>query len=447
MLIRVILFLSYLLFSNSYNIYINDFGALVDGESTTDAALQNGLAFNKAVKSSCINDTIILLENETIYYIPNTDDNSEPFFENINNIVFNIDGNIILHDNISAWPLTPKNTYYHMLDIRYSSNITITGQGTIYGNGYEWWKEFALGNIVRQRPSLIEFNTSQNIIIQNITLLDSPRFNIYCYNVLNLEVRYMKIWVDIKKQNLIYKNYVSDLHDRITFPFNTDGVDFSGKNIYIHDMNISNYDDVIAVKPSKNNVEPINNQIISCTENVLVDNINVYGGVGLSVGSVSPIHNSCIKNVIFQNIYAIDPIKFIYIKTQSHKNVTQIQGYIKNITYQNMTALNPILWPIYLGPQQQKEPDGTGDGIWPNTNPYINISDIYFKNINVKNSKINPGVLRCNSSNPCYNVQFQNVTVNNNENKKLNKYICDDGVTVTGSYDLFTYPIPNNCIH
>ena len=82
MIIRFILFLSFLLFSNASNIYLNNFGALVDGESTTDAALQNGLAFNKAVKSSSMNDTIILLENETIYYIPNTDDNTEPLPNN-----------------------------------------------------------------------------------------------------------------------------------------------------------------------------------------------------------------------------------------------------------------------------------------------------------------------------------------------------------------------------
>ena len=148
--------------------------------------------------------------------------------------------------------------------------------------------------------------------------------------------------------------------------------------IWLHQVSgSSNYDDVIAVKPAKNTFEPINNQIITCTENVLVNNINVYLGVGLSIGSVSPIHNSCIKDVIFQNIYAINPIKFIYIKTENHNDITQIQGSINNITYQNMTAVNSILWPIYLGPQQQKEPDGTGDGIWPNTNPYVNISDIY----------------------------------------------------------------------
>ena len=141
---RLILFFSFLLFSNCSNIYINNFGAFVDGESTTDVALKNGIALNKAIKSSSTNDIVILLKNETIFYIPNTDDNTEPFFENINNIIFKIDGNIFLHNNISAWPLTSKNTYYHMLDIRYSSNITITGQGTIHGNGFDWWKEFAL---------------------------------------------------------------------------------------------------------------------------------------------------------------------------------------------------------------------------------------------------------------------------------------------------------------
>ena len=57
------------------------------------------------------------------------------------------------------------------------------------------------------------------------------------------------------------------------------------------------------------------------------------------------------------------------------------------------------------GPQQQKEPDGTGDGFWPNTNPFINISNIFIKNIKVDYVETqHSGILRCNISNPCKNI-------------------------------------------
>ena len=51
---------------------------------------------------------------------------------------------------------------------------------------------------------------------------------------------------------------------------------------------------------------------------------------------------------------------------------------ISNITYDNISAEYPKFWPIYIGPQQQKEPDGTGAGFWPNTNPNVNIKEKYY---------------------------------------------------------------------
>ena len=77
--------------------------------------------------------------------------------------------------------------------------------------------------------------------------------------------------------------------------------------------------------------------------------------------------------------YNLDNTEEIYIKTEESSE--NIKARVNNITYQNMTAINPYAWPIYLGPQQQKEPDGTGEGFWPNTNPYISINNITFKKI------------------------------------------------------------------
>jgi polygalacturonase len=34
-----------------------------------------------------------------------------------------------------------------------------------------------------------------------------------------------------------------------TFPLNTDGIDPSGTNVIIRNINITNYDDAVAVKP------------------------------------------------------------------------------------------------------------------------------------------------------------------------------------------------------
>ena len=144
------------------------------------------------------------------------------------------------------------------------------------------------------------------------------------------------------------------------FPLNTDGIDPSGRNILIQNITCENYDDVVAVKPGKLLTD-------GCTQNVTVDNAKVILGVGMSIGSVPPSTDiNCIRDVWFRNVEFINPLKAIYVKTNSGKDGF---GIIDNINYQNITIHAPILWPIYIGPQQQKEPDGGGDGIWPPPQP------------------------------------------------------------------------------
>ena len=102
-----------------------------------------------------------------------------------------------------------------------------------------------------------------------------------------------------------------------------------------------------------------------------------------------------------------------------------------------MTSYNAILWNIYIGPQQQKEPDGTGDGIWPNVNPYVTVRNILLENVYAENPYSSPGVIRCNISNPCENITFNNVKINNNNNRS---YICTDKGSIKGTYDNNTTP-------
>ena len=65
------------------------------------------------------------------------------------------------------------------------------------------------------------------------------------------------------------------------FPFNTDGIDPSGKDILIEDIYVENYDDAVAVKPAKNNYVYSN-----CSQNITVRNSLVKFGVGMTIGTV-----------------------------------------------------------------------------------------------------------------------------------------------------------------
>ena len=72
-----------------------------------------------------------------------------------------------------------------------------------------------------------------------------------------------------------------------------------------------------------------------CTQNVTVDNAKVILGVGMSIGSVPPNTDiNCFRDVWFRNVEFINPLKAIYVKTNSGKDGF---GIIDNINYQNIT--------------------------------------------------------------------------------------------------------------
>ena len=130
----------------------------------------------------------------------------------------------------------------------------------------------------------------------------------------------------------------------VTFPLNTDGIDPAGRNMTFRRIKITNFDDAIVPKPSH-----VGYKYSNCTENILVENVEVHLGVGMSIGSEPPNKaHACIKDVIFRDVQFYKPFKGIYIKT----NPGSVgDGIIKNITYQNIHMDTPIWWGVYIGPQ------------------------------------------------------------------------------------------------
>ena len=442
------LFILLIGFVKSSTIYVHDYGTM-DDIATTEAALRNGASFNRAVRSAGPGDTVMVMENETFYYIPHAYDTDDPRLIGITDIDICIDGRLVFHNDTDAWPVTQSGSYFNAIDIRESNNVRITGHGTIDGQGWIWWWKFLLGEVVCNRPIMIYFQNCIDVEVEYLTLLDSPRFHVMGSNVLGFVARHLVINVDIDKQESYYGMLRPKEYNALAppmFPFNTDGVDISGVNIHVYNISVTNYDDAVVIKANSYNSETLNGTVMSCTSNVLVEDVSVEFGVGLSIGSVSGKSDFCIRDVVFQNIAAYYPIKFIYIKTGSNPDSGEPKALIDNVTYRNMQAYNPLLWAVYLGPQQQKEPDGTGAGFWPRTNPYVNITNIHFENILVRSELLRAGLLRCNVTNHCKNITFKNVVIHNKHNVCASEpYICDGPETVQGRYDVTTKPAPEGC--
>eukprot|EP00730_Choanoeca_flexa_P005330 TRINITY_DN11927_c0_g3_i10.p1 TRINITY_DN11927_c0_g3~~TRINITY_DN11927_c0_g3_i10.p1 ORF type:complete len:327 (+),score=57.78 TRINITY_DN11927_c0_g3_i10:422-1402(+) len=280
--------------------------------------------------------------------------------------------------------------------------------------GYDWWVLTIL-NAIHSRPHMLVMNQCQHVVIKDLHFYDSPQFHLRLHDIVDFRIHGIEIKVDVEKQRALLaahdrltRNH-SQLPDGIpTFPLNTDGIDPAGRDIHIFNVTIENFDDAVAVKPLNN--EKLNNK----TSNVLVESSTVRFGVGMTIGSVPPhIMINTVENVVFRNIVFEHPIKGIYIKSNPGD---EGGGLIRNISYTNIFMQSPLWWAIYIGPQQQKQPDGAGPGCMiyplnPNcpTNPRVTISDISLTNVTVNASLLSPGIIRCNVSNPCSTIVFDTV--------------------------------------
>ncbi|CDW86325.1 polygalacturonase [Stylonychia lemnae] len=385
---------------------IIDHGA-IHNQSDTATAFKNAQAFLDAVIAANSSET------DREVYIPKE---KGQFFtlmptqlNNLKNITFTIDGYVYLSDDNKNWPNDGK-TVLDFIHINDSEDIHIRGEGTFDGQGYWWWmREYIVANKF-SRPQILGMNRVQNCIIEGVRFLNSPRFHMYLQDINNFLIQDLEIRVDVLQQKKLAIKYgkYNFKFGIPTFPLNTDGIDPSGSNILIRNVNITSYDDSIAIKPSHGD-----RIIAKCSENIRAENITTWMGLGMTIGSVPPNqHHSCVRNVTFKNVDFWFPIKAVYIKSNPG---TVGDGVIENILYENLKIFTPVWWNIYIGPQQQKQPDGRGPGcmLYPiskecETQPRITMRNITLRNIHSVGGFL-PGIVRCNETNPCTDFTFENV--------------------------------------
>uniref|UniRef100_A0A0G4GQ61 Pectate lyase superfamily protein domain-containing protein n=1 Tax=Chromera velia CCMP2878 TaxID=1169474 RepID=A0A0G4GQ61_9ALVE len=318
------------------------------------------------------------------------------------------------------------------LEIKDSANLRITGNGTVDGQGFDfWWHVILTGD--DYRPNLFHIHNVTNIHIEGLTLRNSPRYHIEIM-AFGATIRKIKIDVDITKQKAMQKkaaaaaaarefdvkgrrgvkpSWLEKWITRIglpTFPLNTDGIDPYGRDFLIEDCEITCFDDAVAVKPTGLN------SWTGCTENIMVRNTKVVYGVGMTIGSVPPNENDhCIRNVTFENITFDSPFKAIYIKSNPGSSGT---GIVEDITYRNIDVKNSVWMPIWIGPQQQRQPHTEGTGcsfLFPfakkcPAQPLVSVKRVTLENIRLRGSWLLPGVLLADKNAPWEDVVFRNVS-------------------------------------
>lgn len=357
---------------------IESCGAIPNVNSVSTAR-ENGRALACALLSAASESTVVVPYGARWFVIPYQSlDTLAP------RVTLRIEGELVAHDSIKAWPRQGR-AYLSLIAVHNASHFVIEGDGMINGQGHNWWWHFVKpGSSLRthKRPILVEVGNCTDVVVRQISLLDSPRFNVYLGAVRRARVSGISIIVDWRKQ----RRLLIDAAKRRSgiawaiqyawiswfkpswwsfplpmFPFNTDGIDVSGEDILIENVVVSNWDDVVAVKPGKRAsqrndddddfsgllkdeaIPPFSNWDW-CTRNVTIRNVTTLFGAGISVGSVHPSEKlPCVKEVKFENIVMFRPVKGPYVKPDLAPDYCEWKqncaALIANATFENVTML------------------------------------------------------------------------------------------------------------
>ena len=274
-----------------------------------------------------------------------------------------------------------------------------------------------------------------DILLEELQLVNSPAFHVGLSGNLHATVRRMDIYVDRKVQRRMRAEAAArrpavavaggpDDPPQDPAWLNTDGIDPSGRDFHIHHCSIVNDDDSIAVKPMhRGQVVAGGLTELSCSQDMLIEDM-VMTGVGASIGSVPPnAQHNCVRNITFRNVTMPGTTKGIYVKSNpscSKPGATPATAEITGVLYENFRILRPSWWAVWIGPQQQHEPDSAlGEKcaldypITPHcpTQGCVSFRNITLRDVYIEQPVLAPGVLLGNASQPMEGLVFDNVAV------------------------------------
>ena len=167
-------------------------------------------------------------------------------------------------------PVT-SGSFLALVNARGANDITINGKGVIDGSGQPWWgpaREAKRTNkenpgYTLPRPKLVLITGCTNLMVENVTLQNSPLFHLVPVECENVMIRNVTVLAPSDSPN-------------------TDGIDPSAsRNVTITGCRIDVGDDNIAIKASKSH-----GREFAC-ENITVTDCLFQHGHGMSIGSES----------------------------------------------------------------------------------------------------------------------------------------------------------------
>ena len=258
----------------------------------------------------------------------------------VNNTRFNVaKGTILFALNRSAWIKSgyPFNTsdccYPAVINGEGLSNVSLTGGGTIDGDGHEWW-ETVWANNDTYRPHLTGWRSMEHLRIGGgLELRNSPNHHIWVED--SVQVRIGGVAGEL---TIFAPAAPESSHSRKSSP-NTDGINIAGGfDTLIESVRIHNNDDCISVVAS-GGWPPGSKATLGNGGNVIVKNITCEFSHGLSIGSVT---EGVVRNVTFEGCAMHHSDNGVRVKT--HANGT---GLISDIVFRDI-IMKDVIYPLFV---------------------------------------------------------------------------------------------------
>lgn len=223
-----------------------------------------------------------------------------------------------------------------LINIADAENVAIVGQGLIDGQGAVWWERWraairATGKRSgTNRPRLIVADRCRNLLVEGVTITNSPSFHLVVRESQNITINGTKI--------------IAPAHSP-----NTDAIDpIDSRNVLITGNLLDCGDDVVAIKSAR--VDPAHPG--ASASDIVVRGNTCLAGRGISIGSETV---GGVKNVLVEDNTIRVAMFGIRIKTPRGKG-----GEVSDIVFRNnrMDGVDtPFVFSCYYTPKPLDEAD------------------------------------------------------------------------------------------
>ncbi|KDP28587.1 hypothetical protein JCGZ_14358 [Jatropha curcas] len=320
------------------------------------------------------------------------------------------DAVLLASQDLKEWPLLkPLPSYGRGRDAaagRYASlifgtnltDVVVTGKnGTIDGQGAFWWQQFHKGKLKYTRPYLIEIMFSENIQISNLTLLNSPSWNVHPVYSSNILVQGITILAPVSSPN-------------------TDGINpDSCTNTKIEDCYIVSGDDCVAVKSGW---DEYGIAFGMPTKQLIIRRLTCISPYSATIALGSEMSGG-IQDVRAEDITAIHTESGVRIKTAVGRG-----GFVKDIYVKRMT-MHTMKWVFWMTGNYGSHADKNYD---PNALPVIqgiNYRDMVADNVTMA------ARLEGISGDPFKEICISNVTIGMAAKAKKVPWTCTEIAGIT----------------